>query len=69
MPWFPSLSNLLDTHFPGVYTIVRPGDMPGRPYFTFTADSDHEACETARKVMKGNGSAELWKGRRLVEII
>jgi hypothetical protein len=66
--WFANLFSLT-RYFPGVYTIRRSDDPPGRAYFTFTAANDHEACQTARKVMKGQGSAEVWSGTRLVDII
>jgi hypothetical protein len=59
----------LAPQFPAVYTIVRPRDRHGRPHFAFTARSDKQACRIARKVMSGNGSAELWCGKKLVEII
>lgn len=34
-------------------------DPPGRSHFTFTAANDHEARQTGRKVMNGQGSAEI----------
>ena len=63
------LSQPFSSPFREVYTLVRPGDLRGRPYFTFTAGNDHEACQIARQVMKGSGRAEVWSGNRLVDIL
>jgi hypothetical protein len=69
MSWWDVLLKLLNSRFRGVYTIVRPNDLPGQPYFTFAASNDLEALETARKVMNGKGYAEVWSGNRLVDIL
>lgn len=63
------LSQPLSSPSREVYALVRPDDLLGQPYFTFTAGNDHEACKIARQVMKGNGQAEVWAGTRLVDIL
>jgi hypothetical protein len=52
----------------GVYKIVRADDA-GRPFHTFTAANDVEARQFARQFMKGNGSAEIWAGNKLIDVI
>jgi hypothetical protein len=52
----------------GVYKIFRADDA-GRPFHTFTAVNDVEARQIARQLMKGNGSAEVWAGKKLIDVI